>query len=120
MVTSSQCLHDLSFLKFHLEFCVLKEYFRNKSHKIVVEYIWNGCSDSEDENGLADGRSSRDMNPLQKKTAPKRTQTKEEILQEMNFVLKRALTEILLEVTSEEIQQVIFKRQNMTYTHYGI
>ena len=88
--------------------------------KYVIECIWNGRSDSEDENGLADGRSSRDMNPLQKKTAPKRTQTKEEILQEMNFVLKRALTEILLEVTSEEIQQVIFKRQNMTYTHYGI
>ena len=60
------------------------------------------------------------MNPLQKKTAPKRTQTKEEILQEMNFVLKRALTEILLEVTSEEIQQVIFKGQNVTYSFFGI
>ena len=60
------------------------------------------------------------MNPLQKKTAPKRTQTKEEILQEMNFVLKRALTEILLEVTSEEIQQVTFKGQNVTYSFFGI
>ena len=47
--------------------------------------------------------------------APKRTQTKEEILQEMNFVLKRALTEILLEVTSEEIEQVMFKGKNMTF-----
>ena len=88
--------------------------------KYVIECIWNGRSDSEDENGLADGRSSRDMNPLQKKTAPKRTQTKEEILQEMNFVLKRALTEILLEVTSEEIQQVTFKGQNVTYSFLGI
>merc|ERR1719328_163996 len=38
------------------------------------------------------------------KEVPKKHLTKDEILEEMSFILKRTLTEILLEVTTEEIQ----------------
>merc|ERR1712038_237869 len=41
---------------------------------------------------------------ISKKEIPKKHLTKDEILEEMSYMLKRTLTEILLEVTTEEIQ----------------
>ena len=46
---------------------------------------------------------SNTENKVPKKEAPKKHLTKDEILEEMSFILKRTLTEILLEVTTEEI-----------------
>ena len=58
---------------------------------------------SEDRKNDRDG-IKEDDNIKAIKEVPKKHLTKDEILEEMSLILKRTLTEILLEVTSEEIQ----------------
>ena len=58
----------------------------------------NGKDDEDEEDEV--GRENL------KKVAPQRSATREEIALELNWVLKHTLTEILLEVTSEGIDEV--------------
>merc|ERR1711997_195978 len=50
------------------------------------------------------GEHNTDGDKINAKKAPQKHFTKEEILEEMSLILKRTLTEILLDVTTEEIE----------------